>query len=76
MTLGSQVEESLKEAEASLRNALAYAARQERPMVCSVIADLISRIESVQNTDSILDKLENRKFGDTGFFGTIFGKDD
>jgi hypothetical protein len=76
MALGSQVEESLKEAEASLRNALAFAARQERPMVCSVIADLISRIESVQNTDSILDKLENRKFGDTGFFGPIFGKDD
>ena len=76
MALGSQVEESLKEAEASLRNALAFAARQERPMVCSVIADLISRIESVQNTDSILDKLEDRKFGDTGFFGPIFGKDD
>jgi len=76
MTLGSQVKESLKEAEASLRNALAFAARQERPMVISVIADLISRIESVQNTDSILDKLENRKFGDTGFFGPIFGKDD
>lgn len=76
MTLGSQVEESLKEAEANLRNALAFAARQERPMVISVIADMISRIESVQNTDSILDKLENRKFGDTGFFGPIFGKDD
>ena len=74
MALGSQVEESLKEAEASLRNALAFAARQERPMVCSVIADLISRIESVQNTDSILDKLENRKFGDTGYLGTMFGK--
>jgi len=74
MALGSQVEESLKEAEASLRNALAFAARQERPMVCSVIADLISRIESVQNTDSILDKLENRKFGDNGFFGTVFGE--
>ena len=73
MALGSQVEESLKEAEASLRNALAFAARQERPMVCSVIADLISRIESVQNTDSILDKLENRKFGDTGSLGTMFG---
>ena len=74
MALGSQVEESLKEAEASLRNALAFAARQERPMVCSVISDMISRIESVQNTDSILDKLENRKFGDTGFFGTMFGE--
>ena len=76
MALSETVERNLKDAEQSLRAALAFAARQERPMVCSVIADLISRIESVQNTDSILDKLENRKFGDTGMFGTIFGKDD
>jgi hypothetical protein len=76
MALSKSVEESLKEAEQNLRNALSFAARTERPMVCNVIADLISRIESVQNTDSILDKLENRKFGDTGFFGPIFGKDD
>jgi len=76
MALSQSVEESLKEAEQSLRNALAYAARQERPMVCSVIADLISRIESVMTTDSLLDKLENRKPGDAGFFGTMFGKDD
>ncbi len=76
MALSESVESSLKEAEAALRNALAYAARQERPMVCSVIADLISRIESLQSTDAILDKLENRKPGDSGFFGTIFGKDD
>jgi len=45
-------------------------------MVCSVIADLISRIESLQSTDSLLDKLESRKPGDSGFFGTFFGKDD
>jgi hypothetical protein len=76
MALGTQVEESLKEAEQRLRNALSFAARTERPMVISVIADLIHRIESVQNTDAILDKLENRKFGDTGFFGPVFGKDD
>jgi hypothetical protein len=76
MALSQSVKESLNEAEAALRNALAYAARQERPMVCSVIADLISRIESMQSTDDILDKLENRKPGDSGFFGTIFGKDD
>jgi hypothetical protein len=75
MALGSQVEESLKEAEASLRNALSFAARTERPMVCSVIADLISRIESVQNTDSLLDRLDNRKFGDTGMFGTFFDRE-
>jgi len=76
MALSQSVEDSLKEATQNLRNALAFAARTERPMVCSVIADLISRIESVQNTDAILDKLENRKFGDTGFFGPVFGKDD
>jgi len=74
MALSESVETSLKEAEASLRNALSYAARQERPMVCSVIADMISRIESLQTTDSILDKLENRKGGDSGFFGTMFGE--
>jgi len=76
MALSQSVEESLKEAEQSLRNALAYAARQERPMVCSVIADLINRIDSVMHTDALLDKLESRKQGDSGFFGTIFGKDD
>jgi len=75
MALGSQVKESLQEAEASLRNALAFAARQERPIVCSVIADLISRIETLQSTDSLLDKLENRKPGDSGLFGTFFGSD-
>jgi len=74
MALSKSVEESLKEAEASLRNALSYAARQERPMVCSVIADLISRIESMITTDDILDKLENRIQGDKGSWGPFFEK--
>ena len=72
MALGSQVEESLKEAEASLRNALSYAARTERPMVCSVIADMISRIDTVMHTDALLDKLENRTTGSSGDFGAFF----
>ena len=73
MALSQSVEENLKDAEQSLRAALAFAARQELPIVCSVISDLISRIESVMNTDKLLDKLENRKFGDTGSLGTMFG---
>jgi hypothetical protein len=72
MALGTQVEESLKEAEASLRNALAFAARQERPMVCSVISELICRIEGVMSTNSLLDKLESRKPGSSGDFGVFF----
>ena len=61
MALSQSVEESLKEAEQSLRNALAFAARQERPMVCSVIAELISRIETMKPTDSILDALDSKE---------------
>lgn len=72
MALSKSVEESLNEAEQNLRNALSFAARQERPIVCSVIADLISRIESVMSTDSLLDKLESRKSGSSGDFGVFF----
>ena len=72
MALSKSVEESLNEAEQNLRNALAFAARQERPIVCSVIADLIGRIESVMSTDSLLDKLESRKSGSSGDFGVFF----
>ena len=69
MALGQQVKESLKEAEGNLRNALAYAARTERPMVVSVIADLIHRIDGVMSTDDLLDKLENREEGSSGKWG-------
>ena len=72
MALSKTVEESMKEAQESLRNALAFAARTERPMVCGVIADLISRIDSVISTDSLLDKLETRKPGSSGDFGVFF----
>ena len=57
MALSESVEASLKEAEQSLRNALAFAARQERPMVCSTIAEMIGKIESVIHTDEILGKV-------------------
>ena len=58
MALGKQVEESLSEATSSLRNALSYAARQERPIVCTQIANLISEIDSIGSFDGIIDKLE------------------
>jgi uncharacterized phage protein gp47/JayE len=72
MALGTQVEESLKEAESNLRNALAFAARTERPVVCSVLAELISRIEGVIDTNKFLDKLESRRPGSNGNFGPFF----
>ena len=61
MALSKSVEESLNEASATLRNALAYAARQERPIVCTQIAKLLTDIESINSFDSILDTLSDMK---------------
>ena len=76
MALSESVENSLKEAEASLRNALSYAARQEKPFIAKHIADMIFQIDNLISTDALIDKLENRKDGDSGFFGTFFNSDD
>ena len=75
MALSESVESSLKEAEASLRNALAYAARQEKPFVAKHIADMVMQIENLISADALIDKLENRRDGDSGFLGTFFNSD-
>ena len=59
MALSNSVEESLKEASSHLRNALAYAARQERPVVCRQIAKTLSDIDSIGSIENILDTLDN-----------------
>lgn len=69
MALSKSVEESLKEAEASLRNALSYAARQEKPFVAKHIADMVLEIDNLIKTDELIDKLENRMKGDSGKWG-------
>jgi hypothetical protein len=71
MALSKSVEASLQEAESHLRNSLAFAARQERPLVCSSIAEIIQKLENIQSFDVILDKLESRTEGDSGTWGPI-----
>lgn len=75
MALSESVQESLNEAASSLRNALAFAARGERPLVCSQIANLIKDIDHVSSTDSIFDMLEDRKPGSSGRFGPFSDKE-
>jgi hypothetical protein len=55
---------------------LAYAARQEKPFVAKSIADMVMSIDNLISTDALIDKIENRKDGDSGFFGTFFNSDD
>ena len=59
MALSNSVENSLKESSEHLRNALAFAARQERPVVCTHIAKLLSDVESIRSIENILDTLDN-----------------
>ena len=54
MTLSKQVEESLNEAQASLRNALAFAARNEEPYISKYIADVMFQIENLKNVSNVL----------------------
>jgi hypothetical protein len=65
--MSEKVEEHLREAEASLRAALAFAARTEKPMVTSSIADVIGRIDSLIGTHQLLDKFEDMANGKSGF---------
>ena len=75
MALSEQVIDSLAEAESNLRNALAFAARNERPMICREIAKMISSIDTIQSADGILDALENREQGSSGSYGSFFNPD-
>ena len=67
MAMSEKVEEHLKEAEASLRAALAFAARTEKPMVTSGIADVISRINTLISSHQMLDTFESMMDGKSGF---------
>lgn len=72
MALSKSVEESLREAEASLRNALSFAARQEKPFVSRVISQLICEIDNIISADKLLDTLEERSKGSRGKWGPFY----
>ena len=54
MTLSKQVESSLDEAVASLRNALSFAARTEEPYISKHIADLMHSIENIKHVTNLM----------------------
>lgn len=58
MALSESVENSLREAESALRNSLSFSARQEKPYVSVMIADMISKIDQLIQIDKFTDKFE------------------
>ena len=58
MTLSTPVEDSLREAQSNLRNALAYAARTESAYTSKHIADMLSKIEAIIDAENIIQQIE------------------
>jgi len=58
MTLSTQVSESLKDAQSDLRNALAYAARNEEPWMVKHIATALADIDNLFHVESLLDRAD------------------
>ena len=75
MALSETVKESLRDAQEDLRNALACAARTEKPFVSKHIAVMLAQIDNLIDATEMLEKMQNRKDGDSGFFGTFFNPD-
>tara|TARA_R100000234_G_scaffold86791_1_gene55497 strand:- start:128 stop:358 length:231 start_codon:yes stop_codon:yes gene_type:complete len=72
MALSETVKTSLRDAQEDLKNALAYSARTEKPFVSKHIADMLANIDNLIDASDMIEKIENRKEGDNGFFGTFF----
>ena len=75
MALSETVKSALRDAQEDLKNALACSARTEKPFVSKHIADMLAQIDNLIDATEMLEKLENRKDGDSGIFGTFFNPD-
>ena len=64
MSLSSQVEDSLRDAQSNLRNALAYAARTESAYTSKHIADMLSKIEAIIDTEDFIHQVEENFGGE------------
>ena len=61
MSLSNQVKEAVDQAASSLREALAFAARTEHPIVISTITDILIRLESLETMEEFMDKFSKPK---------------
>ncbi len=75
MALSETVKSALRDAQEDLKNALACSARTEKSFVSKNIADMLAQIDNLIDATEMLEKMQNRKDGDSGFFGTFFNTD-
>ena len=56
MALSKQVKDSLNESSTHLRNALAFAARTEKPYISKHIADMLAKIDALLDIETFLEE--------------------
>ena len=59
MTLSEQVETALNEAQDKLREALAFAARSEKPYISKHISDMMMKIDCLNEVSTLIDNVED-----------------
>ena len=67
MALSDQVQNSLENAQESLREALAFAARVEKPWANKHIADMLAKIDSLKDVHDLMEEVEKAKNDDLPF---------
>lgn len=63
MTLSAQVEDSLRASQEHLRDALAFAARSEKPYVSKHIASFLADIDNLIDAYDIIEKMREKVEG-------------
>jgi hypothetical protein len=66
MALSNQVKESVNMAVSNLRDALAFAARSEHPIVINTIADMLIRLESIESLEGFMQRFNDQSPNSTG----------
>ena len=59
MALSQQVETALNEAQDKLREALAFAARSEKPYISKHISDMMMKIDCLNEVSTLIDNVED-----------------
>ena len=57
MALSQQTTESLKKAETHLCDALAFAARVEKPYIVRELGSILSHLDNIQGTENLFDRM-------------------
>ena len=61
MALPEQIQESIDKASTNVRDAIAFAARTEHPIVMQTLSEVLTRLQMLENTAEFVEKFDPAK---------------